>query len=261
MKLEQIRKANLRILLTKSESIEEYYKVGRSFIIDLLSGIGKLSMKYRQFQLIDFPYLYGERQLSSVILPTLSKICDGAVLAELPARRNCRLQNHEIENSSGRIDYWCIYKDYSIALEVKHSYDAFLSDITRESRVVNRWEYMTIDQLQSIKEDVKYFEEPTKGILRIGLHFVISYSDKHPTKDLVKEYENKLPDILNRLQNDLCKRKPTITTPDFMACWLPPTQMVLEGEGTYPGIILVGKIFKPIVHKGASVMKYRENLC
>ena len=250
MDLELIQKKGIKLFLMKSENTEEFYTIGKSFIIDLLNGMGKLSIKYSKHQQIDLPYIYGERQLDSIILPTLSNICNGAVLAELPAKRNCFLKNHEIENSSGRIDYWCIYKDYSIVLEVKHSFDAFLTNKTRERKVIKNWEYMTIEQLQSIKNEVKLFEEHTKGVIRLGLHFITSYSDKKPTKDLIKEYESKLPHILNRLQNDISRCKPSYTNPNLMACWLPPTQIVLNREQTFPGIILMSKIFKPILHKG-----------
>lgn len=257
MDLEYIKSSSIKLLVAKSEDTEEYYAVGKSFMIDLLMGMAKLSVKYSQHQIIDFPYLYSERQLSSIILPTLSRLCNGAVLAELPARRCCCLKYHEKEDSFGRIDYWCIYKDYSIIIEVKHSFDAFLTEVTRERPVVKRWEYMTIDQLQSIKSEVKQYEEQTKGVIRLGLQFVVSYSDKRPTRALVNEYKSKLPDILYRLERDVCKCKPSITKPDFMACWFPPMQMILCEENTFPGLILMGKIFRPIQHKGS---KEKTNL-
>lgn len=250
MDLELKLQQGIKILLMKSENSEEYYVIGKSFITDLLNGMGKLSIKYHKHQLIDFPYIYGERQLDSIILPTLSKICDGAVLAELPTKRNCFLKSHEIEDSSGRIDYWCIYKDYSIILEVKHSFDAFLTNKTREKKVVEKWEYMTIDQLQSIKDDIKQqCEENTKGIIRLGLHFITSYSDKQPSITIINKYGKLLPTILERIKSDVCRCKPTLTNPDYMACWIIPKQIVLEGFQTFPGLILMGKIFKPILHK------------
>lgn len=253
MELELVQKQGIKLFLMKSENTEEYYKIGKSFIIDLLNGMGKLSIKYHKHQLIDFPYIYGERQLESIILPTLSKICDGAVLAELPTTRNCFLKNHEIENSSGRIDYWCIYKDYSIVLEVKHSFDAFLTNKTREKKIIEKWECMTIKQLQSIKDDIKQqCEENTKGIIRLGLHFITSYSDKQPEIAIINKYNKLLPDILERIKCDICRCKPMLTSPDYVACWTIPKQIVLTGFQTFPGLILMGKIFKPIAHKKIS---------
>ncbi len=219
MDLELKLQQGIKILLMKSENSEEYYVIGKSFITDLLNGMGKLSIKYHKHQLIDFPYIYGERQLDSIILPTLSKICDGAVLAELPTKRNCFLKSYEIEDSSGRIDYWCIYKNYSIILEVKHSFDVFLTNKTREKKVVEKWEYMTIDQLQSIKDDIKQqCEENTKGIIRLGLHFITSYSDKQPSITIINKYSKLLPTILEKIKSDVCRCKPTLTNPDYMAC-------------------------------------------
>lgn len=258
MELDVIQKQGIRLSISKIDKDEEYFVVAKSFITDLLAGIAKLSIKYGQNELIDFPYIYSERQLDSVILPSLSMICNGAVIAELPARRNCFLKNHEINNSFGRIDYWCIYNNYSIVLEVKHSFDGFTRDSTGENNIIKKWEYMTIEQLQSIKDEVKQYEENTKGVIRLGLHVIVSYSDKSPTTHLIQEYRKKLPDILDRLSNDVCRCKPTYTRPDFVASWTPPISFVLNGLKTYPGIILLAKAFKPILHRGAHV-KYNDN--
>ncbi len=32
-----------------------------------------------------------------------------------------------------------------------------------------------------------------------------------------------------------------------MACWVIPKKMVLSGQQTFPGLILMGKIFDPIL--------------
>ena len=248
MDLEIIQKQGIKIFLAQSNNKEEYYTIGKSFILDLLNGMCKLSIKYFKHNFIDLPYIYGERQLDSIILPTLSNICNGAVLAELPIKRNCFLKNHEIENSSGRIDYWCIYKDYSIVLEIKHSFDAYNTNKTREKKVIKKWEYMTIDQLQSIQKDIKLrCEEETNGIIRLGLHFITSYSDKQPDEIEISNYKKSLPNIIERLQKDVSKKKPKLTTPDYMACWVIPKKMVLSGQQAFPGLILMGKIFDPIL--------------
>ena len=240
-------KLRLDFRVLPPEDGKSYYNAAKSLIKELFCGIAKLSVKYYQHVQFDAPYLYGEIQLNSVILPALSKICDGAVLAELPAKRKYGKEY----NSTGRIDYWCIYKDYSFVIEVKHGYDAFLTDKTRERKIIKRWKSMVCGQLQTIKDEVRKYEESTEGVVRLGLHFITSYSDKKPTSELIKEYRRNLPGILDRLIKDVCKCQAVKTTPSMVAYWLPPERMVLEFSETYPGVILMAKIFGSIRHKGA----------
>ena len=46
-----------------------------------------------------------------------------------------------------------------------------------------------------IQKDVKGYTEKTKGVIRIGLHMITSYS-KNRDKQLLKEFKNNIPNIL-----------------------------------------------------------------
>lgn len=250
----------IKIIYSKYNQNDEYYKVGHEFIYELLKGFANLSQKYNNsgHNLIDTPYTYRERQLDSLIMPTLSKMCNGCVIGELPTLRISSLKNYEIDNSSGRVDYWCIYNNYSFVIEIKHSYDCFLTNTTRQGSIINRWNEMHIKQLHSIKKDIKLFEEPTKGVIRLGLHFITSYTDKKPNEQDISQYSEQIENILHRIQKDLCQCKPTKTTPNFSGCWIIPKEQVKNNEKTYPGIILMGKIYEPIKHKGSKF--YQSNI-
>lgn len=252
MNLNKRSKQGIRLLCKDIVSNEEYFSVGDEFLTELMYGIGKLAVKYygpkRNNHYIDFPYLYSERRLDSLILPTLSKLCDGLVSVEMPITRNLRLKGYEVSDSSGRIDYWSLFMGYSFVIEVKHSFDAYNTNHTRNDRLISKWEKMNIEQLQSIKTNIRYVcQEETKGIIRLGLHFITSYADTKPTADTHRGYVQKIPQILDRLCNDVCKKKPSLTTPDYAACWLIPKDMVMANDNaSYPGLILLGKIFKPL---------------
>jgi hypothetical protein len=247
-----IKKGGIRYSITKEENTqEEYLQISEQLVSNLLYNMALLYKKYSDRGLDGYELIQGERQISTLILPSLSKICNGLVLAEVPTTRNCCLKGHEIDNSTGRIDYWCIYKEYSFVIEAKLSFDAFKTDNTRE-KVTRRWNTMIFDQLESVKEDIKYYEEETMGVIRLGLHFVIPYSDKKPSDDLLKEYKKILnPDIIDRIKIDISQEKPSKSTPNIIGYWTFPKNEVLIKEQTFPGIILVAKAFKPIQHKGS----------
>ena len=207
--------------------------------------MSKLSTKYCNENFCDLPFMYSERPVDSVLLPVLSKLCNSLVLVELPVTR----KRIDFDESSGRIDYWCVYKNYSIVIELKHSFDCFTTSKTRERRVTERWNTM-IDQLISVKDDVKQFGERTKGIVRLGLHIITSYSDKYPDKELLVQFKNGIPDTFERLSKDVNRRFPS-KRPDIVLCWKIPDRIVYSYDQTFPGLWALAKIYPPITHQGA----------
>ena len=80
-------------------------------------------MKYVRSDLCEFPFLYKELALSSVLIPSFQDASDsGVVLAEVPIIR--RLKNEE---SEGRIDYIVRHKGRNILIEVKHQWISYNS--------------------------------------------------------------------------------------------------------------------------------------
>lgn len=225
------------------------FKVAEELIKNLFCDMAKLGSKYGNDKFFDLPYTYMERQLDSIFLPSLSKLCDGLVLTEVPTIRICNNGRFKVDKTSGRIDYWCIYKNYSFVIEVKHSYDCFTTPKTRERNVIKRWIKMN-EQLQSIEKNIKKYEESTKGVIRVGLHFITSYSDKNPDKALINSFKERVPETFMRFQKDLSKHYPTLK-PDMLLCWRIPSSIVLNGYATFPGLWCVAKRYPAIKHKGA----------
>ena len=226
------------------------FKVAEELIESLFCDMAKLGSKYDNKIFADFPYAYRERQLDSILLPALSKLCGGLVIAELPTIRECDGGG----KTSGRIDYWCVYKNYSFVIEVKHSYNSFDNQEPSYRTVINRWKTMN-KQLRSNESDIKKYEESTNGVIRIGLHFITSKSEKEPNKTLIKKFQESIPDTFDYFQNKFSKRAPT-QKPDIILCWKIPSSIVMRGKNAYPGLWCIAKRYPAITHKGA---KKRNN--
>lgn len=235
---------------------DDSIKIAYKFVKELFCNVCESSLKFcsSKYHFTEYPFLYRERQLDSVVLPIMSKLCKGIVFAEYPIVRKSYLKGYEKDNSKGWVDYWCIYKDYSFIIEMKHSYDFLNNNITNGERLIKRWEKMTIGQLQDIRKDAHRFGERTKGIIRVGLHFITPYSSYDRDKRVLDEYITKQKDILIRLSEDVSQSKPKTTTPNFLASWsLPNKEKYLDVPftRTYPGLMLLGKMFSSIQHVGS----------
>ncbi|MBR6366814.1 MAG: hypothetical protein IKR89_00395 [Bacteroidaceae bacterium] len=247
--MREIKKHGLSFVETESNIEEnEEFNIAKELIENLFFDMAKLSTKYCNDTFCDLPYTYSERRLDSVLLPALSKLCNSMVLVEVPAIRECANGRFNVEKSNGRIDYWCIYKNYSFVIELKHSFDCFTTNSTKEDRVVSRWIEMH-KQLQSLKKDVKGYTEKTKGVIRIGLHMITSYS-KNRDKQLLKEFKNNIPNTFERFQKDFGKKYPSLK-PDFILCWKIPSKIVEMHESSFPGFWAITKIYPAIKHHGA----------
>ena len=166
MKFRHSKIGSQSFLFSSNESMEEYYKVAYELTKKLFVGMSKhaLAFNSKKYNFYEPPFLFRERQLDTLIMPVLNSLCNGLAFAEYPMTRNSRKKGLEIEDSQGRIDYWCIYKDYSFVIEVKHSYDNFETSSTNDERLLQRWRTMNIIQLDNIKDEIKHFEEKTKGL-------------------------------------------------------------------------------------------------
>lgn len=258
LSLRKTKIQNLNFVISSCPSeLGEGVNIAYSFIKEVFCRVCMQSLLFSnsKYDIIEYPFLFRERQLDSVVLPVISSLCKGLVIAEYPIVRDSSIKGFEKDNSKGRIDYWCIYKDYSLVIEMKHSYDAFRTDKTNDERLIKRWETMTISQLQDVRKGVKYFYEKTKGVIRIGLHFITPYSNRDNDMNDVNFFESSQKEILKRLTRDVSRYKPKMTTPNFLASWVLPNDkkyFEVPYKGTYPGLLLLGKIYSPIAHEGCA---------
>lgn len=250
MKYRKTRINNQDFVISQREGDSDYHIVAYEFVKKLLLGVSKHSLNFysSKYDFVDFPFTYRERQLDSLILPCISSLCDGIAIAEYPVRRNCKRIGEELDNTHGRIDYWCIYRGFTFVVEVKHSYD-YVHGETNES-TTSRWNYMNCTQLQTCKKNVRYYEEKTQGVIRIGLQFITARSSNTST-DICANFKKETKNIFNRLVTDMSKSNPRYNTPDFIGCWQIEDKLAYaEESAVYPGLILVAKFHDFIRHKG-----------
>ena len=78
--MEIIKKYNLSFVETFSGNDEgESFVVAKDLVNNLFFSMSKLCTKYSNDTFCDLPYTYRERQLDSVLLPALSKLCNSMV--------------------------------------------------------------------------------------------------------------------------------------------------------------------------------------
>lgn len=248
--MEKIKRHGLSFIEMGADKTEESYIVAKELVENLFFDMSKLCTKYSNDLFHDMPYAYTERRIDSVILPVLSKLCNSMVFVEYPTTRQCSNRHFHVDKANGRIDYWCIYKNYSIVIELKHSFDCFTTSKTRERTVSARWMKMN-EQLDSVEEEIKKtYTEKTKGVIRIGLHIITSYSDKRLDKSLITQFRKTIPNMFERFSKDVSKRYSSLR-PDIIVCWKIPEKIVLKDEcQTFPGLWALAKIYSPIPHFG-----------
>lgn len=245
--MELIKRYGLSFYEMASDNSDDAYLAAKRLLESLFFQLSKLSTKFcnEKYDFCDLPYTYTERRLDSVLLPALSKICDSLVLTELPVDRKLKG-----DLSKGRIDYWCIFEGYSFIIELKQSYDDFGTDKTRKNSIQKRWKTM-IEQLDSVKLEARAYEEKTKGVIRIGIHMITSYTSKVPTQELVASFnKEKIFEIAQRFQKDISKKTPAHKT-DLLLCWKIPPRIVKSNDYmTFPALWLAATIYPPIIHAG-----------
>lgn len=249
-KYRSYKNAEIEIISSLRISDEEYMKVAHRFLQKLIKEFARLSMlcylpKYDSYVM---PFGYSERQLDSVVLPALSIICKGRVLAELPVMRKERKTGELIGSGQGRTDYWCIYDDYSFFIEMKGAQISSRSNPTTDTKkIVNPWKEM-IEQLDAERDECQASVEKTKGCIRIGLYF-IALTDSRERADS----DDKNKEKLDKLYDALClKPESKIHIPSYASTWILPKRIahmpMLDGR-FYKSVILVSKVFKEIKHR------------
>lgn len=215
----------------------EGFSAAKKLVRNLFFDMAELCTHYCNKMFCDMPYSYTERCLDSVLLPALSKLCNYMVWVEYPTERKLRGKAPK----NGRIDYVCIYQGYTFVIELKHGYDCFNSTSTKKT-VHDHWETM-IGQLKSVERYVKLFEESTRGVIRIGLQIVSSYSEKDFGDELMDKFRSSIPKTFEQFKRDL--------NPDMMICWKIPEGIATQDPWKIPGLWVLAKIYDPILHQGA----------
>jgi hypothetical protein len=143
----------------------------------------------------DPPFAYRERQLHSILLPSISRI-GKAVFVEQPVERKGEL-------SDGWLDYWIKNKSFVFFLELKHSYISFRNKKIRQI-TKNKWR-TAWNQLKISDNDVEKLSmglNPIKISLMVLPYYLGSREENNlePVKRSPEETENMLYNLLNEFK-------------------------------------------------------------
>ena len=119
-----------------------------------------------------------------------------------------------------------------------------------ESSVVKRWKSM-VDQLESETNECKESLETTKGVIRLGLHFITNVDYEQPTEEKITAYRRTINERLNDMYDRIHKEYNSPKyDPSYAAAWMVPDEVAqLFDDETDYGVILLAKVFRVIKHK------------
>lgn len=215
------------------------------FLHELIEGFAKYSKKYIDC-LSEAPFIYRERQLASLLAPSLSDCCE-AFLAEMPVSRSkpgIKERKSFKEDYLGWVDFWANYKGYDFYIELKHDYDAFNSNTIRKS-VYDNWDKMNKEQLPYLEDEAKYLSSEQKGVFTVSLHVItiFNYWNKKYGNYLIDE-ELDLIEIQKKYFNEFKEA-------NWCGLWTLHPNLVEKSHSeyenhleTYPGLLFLSKIKK-----------------
>jgi hypothetical protein len=219
-----------------------------NFLDNLFRNFVKRTGAYMHTIKYDAPYLYGERELNSVILTSIAQYTD-ACLAELPTRRITQGKRYvEASDNHGRTDFWARYMGQDFFIETKHSYCA------RNRKTINidtlqKWEEVISQLKKSKKTNEQYADKKVVNHLAI-VAIVLKTKNKVSEKDFE---ESDWADLQkNYLQLNTSELEPSIkspTNPDWIgilkisSVWIKKTQKKFDSGDTYQyqGVIFLAK--------------------
>ncbi|NLL89798.1 MAG: hypothetical protein GX226_01635 [Dehalococcoidales bacterium] len=186
----------------------------------------------------DNPFAYRERQLVSLLAPAMSRFTD-AFLTESPVKRNwSKLPKRFLDDSHGWVDYWCLYRNISFLLELKHGYINAGSGKLREKTLID-WD-IAVDQLDVIREAAKDEAYYNRGALLIALQILPIYKGG---QSIVQVDDEKLTELHPACINQM-KSRSNRNCPNYSVLWQLHPDLVIEQEYTnskeiYPGVLFL----------------------
>lgn len=219
-------------------------RIVKAFLDQLFENVAEQASKYMD-QIDDAPYAYRELQLHSLLAPSIAKLTD-VFLMEQPVTRNWSLKKkHSLDDSNGRLDYWCRYKKYDYFIELKHSYDAYNTNNIKTS-TVERWDNMTSQLKKSKKEALKYSEH-CNGVFLIAMQAITVYETANEPSSI----EN-LERLLEIQKNYLYSEKFN-PSPNWSALWIVPKKYITKtsveldkSNEYYPALIIQARVSEVI---------------
>lgn len=219
------------------ENVEGFGEiVTKFFLTRLLENTVKRATKYFDETNGDQVFSYREKQLHSVICPSIAEITH-SYMVEHPLTR----KPVDEEEYSGNVDYWVSYKKMSFFIELKHAFFAYSQEVPRKS-IATRFN-RAVRQLKDIRQDeCKNLCEGDKGFSKIALEGITFYKG-NSDKDKLSVERSELIEAFQRL-----RKSPPLNKANMYALWLVNKRMqepfeYSNGNEIYPAVAFIAKIY------------------
>lgn len=198
------------------KDLGEYTVMVEGFLKHLITGIAKRSAKYHEAtDGRDHLFAYSEKQLNTAVCPVIANIEPScAFKMELSIKR-------EGKPRRGNLDYWIIYNDIVIALELKLAHVSYSGNYYMVKKSVYEKYNKALEQLENIeKDDVPYLLKNSTKLIKIALEAVVFQKrSKNPINIERDELIQNQQDIQGKL-NHLMMSKKFNEKINYYATWL-----------------------------------------
>lgn len=136
----------------------------------------KNSIKYFNETNGDILFNYRETQVHSALCPAISKI-SGSFLIEHPIERKSygKKRTKRKKIYTGRLDYWVFYRDFSFAVEVKHSFQGYSRTKKLRGSLIRKLRAASV-QLKSVTNNsIDNLSVGAKNLINVPLICVTYY--------------------------------------------------------------------------------------
>lgn len=183
----------------------------------------------------DHVFSYREKQLHSIICPSISEITY-SFLIEHPLKRKPANE----EKYSGNVDYWASYKGIGFFIELKHAYFACSQETPRKSigtrfnRAIRQLKDIRSAECRNVCNDDRF--------LKIALEGVTFFKSNYSKENLTFE-RSEIIEVF-----DWLKKSKSLNKANFYALWILDKRMndpfeYSNGFEFYPAVTFIGKIF------------------
>jgi len=210
----------------------------KDFLTKLLENIIKRATRYHEETDGDHVFRYREKQLHSVVCPSIADITP-SFLIEHPTERKPR----GTKAYPGNVDYWVSYKHLCYLVELKHTYFAYNQNKPRQG--ITRKFSHAIQQLDNIrKAECEYLSQGHRKLFKIALE-AITFQKGSRQKKKVRDFDGETIKIAFQ---KLMSIAPLKDETNIRSVWILDKRLVdpfeySNGFWIYPAVAFIGKVF------------------
>jgi hypothetical protein len=220
-----------------SKEDDDGSRVAKDFLEKLVKNIIKRSIKYYEAT-EDHVFTYREKQLHSVVCPSIADITD-SYLIEHPLKRKRR---GEKQAHHGNVDYCVRHRNTTFLLELKHTYFAYRNTNYPRKSIVEKFED-ALDQLKKIPRNQYSTLLTSDFLLKVALETIVFYRSSK-NKNLEDNLESA---IFKQAFEKMLVSTGLSTKSNFQALWIINRKFVTpfpadKSNDIYPAVAFVGWI-------------------